>query len=201
MKNSWKNKILKNAILAYENNEVEKAIHFLKILANESVSTACRLLGLIYSVQSDTIYDEKYWNTRFITSLKKEAQGGDIDALFKLANLYQHGDLVTQNEKKAQCFFLKAATNGHTIAQFHLAMLYKHGFCSLPINDNAYQYWLKIAADNAHPEAMYYHGLELIRQKRYSEAEVFIYHANQKGFWLAEDYINKFLTPSQIIPH
>jgi TPR repeat protein len=77
------------------------------------------------------------------------AENGDIDAQYKLGNMYETGDGVNSDVEKAFKWYKKAADNGQSDACFRLGMMYSDG--SVPSNSmqEALLYF-KRAAESGH---------------------------------------------------
>ena len=52
---------------------------------------------------------------------------GNIDAQYNLGVLYENGDGVTKDNKKALKWYTRAAEGGHYLAQFELGLMYENG--------------------------------------------------------------------------
>ncbi|MBU2714015.1 tetratricopeptide repeat protein [Zooshikella harenae] len=181
--------VLDKAKSAYESNDIENAIALFTYLAQKGVAKACQYLGIIYSFGDGVLKDEvraKEWKSMLIEILQTQANEGDNHAAYELANHYLHGDFVSRNEAQAKRHLFNAANLNHAGAQFQLAMLYKVGSSCCAVDHDLYRYWLMKAAYNLHPEAMYYHGMELMKSNKTNESEWFIEGARRKGFWLAD---------------
>lgn len=62
-----------------------------------------------------------------IDALTEKAKAGDIIAQFELGVIYDFGQGVKQNNKKALKWYRKAAVQGNLSAQFNLGTMYKNG--------------------------------------------------------------------------
>jgi len=90
--------------------------------------------------------------TQCHAGLQKEADAGNADAQFKLAQLHVSGLIegpkdqpYKTNRKKAREYFEKAAQQGHARAQFRLALVYKIGLTENPDYKKTIE-WLAKAA-------------------------------------------------------
>ena len=98
-----------------------------------------------------------------IDALKKQAESGDVNAQFTLANTYYFGEVVPQDFGQAAVWYRKAADQGNTNAQFSLGMMYVEGQ-GVEEDDSQAAIWLRKAADQGNPFAqcllgdMYYSG-------------------------------------------
>lgn len=103
-------------------------------------------LALIYEQNSEkdaTAKDEA------IKLLQKSAQSNDVEAMFKLAQIYEKGFKNLPDIDSAERWYLNAAIKNHEQAQFALAN----------ILDRSQNYsealkWYKKSAENGNPEAM-----------------------------------------------
>jgi len=89
-----------------------------------------------------------------LNELEYAAKSGDADSQFNLGWRYRKGDGVTQDDREAAYWYLKAANQGHPMALNNLGMFYMNGLgdCG-PDMDEAYRYY-KAAADKGHKLAM-----------------------------------------------
>ena len=87
-----------------------------------------------------------------IDALKKQAESGDVNAQFTLANTYYFGEVVPQDFGQAAVWYRKAADQGNTNAQFSLGMMYVEGQ-GVEEDDSQAAIWLRKAADQGNPFA------------------------------------------------
>ena len=64
---------------------------------------------------------------RDMGELKKEAEGGKVEAQFELGFAYFFGDGVPESSPEAAKWFVKAADQGHPLAQAYLGLQYFFG--------------------------------------------------------------------------
>lgn len=92
-----------------------------------------------------------------IRSLQAAATGGDTEAAYQLALVYQSGQGVPVDQRKAQQLLERAAKSGHAYAQYALALLYRQ--LGEPTYIQPSVQWQQKAAQQGHVEAMYGLGL------------------------------------------
>lgn len=92
-----------------------------------------------------------------IVPLRKEADAGDPDAQFLLAEAYLAGgdpNVLPRDDEQAVHFYQKAADQDHPEAQAKLGELYWGGNCGLPKDVTKAAYWYRRAERNGHHEAL-----------------------------------------------
>jgi len=90
-----------------------------------------------------------------VNELKKKAEGGDPEAQFYLAMMYDRGDEVPKSYTESGRWYLKAAQQGVAEAQFQLAVrYYEHGKKAKENYVTAFQWFFK-AANQGIAEAQY----------------------------------------------
>lgn len=78
------------------------------------------LLGSVFAVSAETSVSE-------IETLRREAMNGDVDAAFRLGEVYEYGDGVQSDRMLAVCYYLTAAQNGNEQAMARVrALNYQH---------------------------------------------------------------------------
>ena len=119
------------------------------------VLTVFFVMGFISACSVQQVKDEL--NHGEISSFISKAEQGDADAQYNLAYMYDTGDGVPQDHKKAVYWCTKAAEQGHTDAQYNLAYMYEYG-------EGVHQdykeaiYWYTKAAEQGHPIAQFILG-------------------------------------------
>ena len=83
--------------------------------------------------------------------LQRAAAQGYAPALFELANLYENGTYVKQDNAKAVSFYEQAAKQGHLDSQYNLGLLYLR----IIKDTDKGRYWLEQAAKQQDAEAQY----------------------------------------------
>jgi len=92
-----------------------------------------------------------------IVPLRKEAEAGDPDAQFLLAEAYLIGgdpNVLPRDYEQAVHFYQKAADQDHPEAQAKLGELYWGGNCGLPKDAAKAAHWYRLAEKNGHHEAL-----------------------------------------------
>lgn len=98
-----------------------------------------------------------------LRDLRVMADGGDMQAVMVLGNLYYRGEEVKQDLPMAIEWFLKAASAGHVEAQYAMGMIYYRGE-GVDRDSRRAAGWLKKAAAQGHVKAqvllaqIYYNG-------------------------------------------
>lgn len=88
------------------------------------------------------------------------ADSGNTTALINLANLFQQGQGVTEDQRRALSYVKRAAKLGDRRAQYELGMAYESGIVIDRDIDQA-AYWLKKSADNGSPDGQFAYGVML----------------------------------------
>lgn len=102
----------------------QKAVDLYKEAYQRGVNEACYSLGRIYEKQE---YGFCNSTESFIWFLKG-ANGGDVDAQFRVADCYEQGIGTTKDINTAMYWWKIAANNGHNLSAFHYGRyLYEHG--------------------------------------------------------------------------
>lgn len=92
-----------------------------------------------------------------IVPLRKEADAGNPDAQYLLAEAYLVGgdpNVLPRDHEQAVNFYQKAADQDHPEAQAKLGELYWGGNCGLPKDVTKAAYWYRRAERNGHHEAL-----------------------------------------------
>ena len=109
-------------------------------------------LVLTFPVQADSTLD-----------ITKKAKQGDSEAQYNLALMYDNGDGIPKNEKKALHWYLESAKQGDSEAQLKLALMYIEGD-GTPKNEKKALHWFTESAKQGDSAAqyslalMYYNG-------------------------------------------
>jgi TPR repeat protein len=88
------------------------------------------------------------------------AERGNTTALINLANLFQQGKGVTEDQRQALDYVRQAAQLGDSRAQYELAIEYEKGVLLARDLDQA-ELWLKRAAEQDNEDAQYAYGILL----------------------------------------
>lgn len=96
-------------------------------------------------------------NARRLRMIEKQAEADDVEAQYKLGNMYLTGTGTPVDLKQAEQWLSRAAKKGHTKAQFKLGHL--HYVALAEDGDlNAARDWFNKAAESNYPPAYYYLG-------------------------------------------
>ena len=97
------------ALIAYLNDQYERAIDYLEVSANEGHAQAKYLLGTMYLTGLGAEKDE-YTGFKWC---KEAAEAGVVDAQFQVGLLYYEGEGTTEDEEEAMKWLSLAADAGH----------------------------------------------------------------------------------------
>lgn len=140
-----------NAVLAFENEDFPAALKEFQPLAKTGNVRAMAYMGRIYDEGLEQPQEAAAW-------FLKAAQKGDAEARTRLAEMYQSGEGVPQNEVLALEWYAKAAAQGDDDAQLALGQHAEHVLVDMA----AAQAWYEKAAAQNNAEAQYHLGLILI---------------------------------------
>ncbi|EEO27765.2 hypothetical protein OFAG_00918 [Oxalobacter formigenes HOxBLS] len=85
--------------------------------------------------------------------LKNEAEKGDAQAQYYLAEIYEEGKSVKQDNEKALYWYRQSAEKNHALAEYKLAEAFRHGKLGLKSDrKEAFKWYLK-AAENGNAAA------------------------------------------------
>ncbi len=88
-----------------------------------------------------------------IAQLRQQAEAGDAQAQFQLAESYYRGEGTARNYAQALKWYRTAAENGHAKAQYQMGYLHQHGPAMVDKDDSkAFEWYLK-AAKQGHVSA------------------------------------------------
>ena len=90
---------------------------------------------------------------QIIDNLKRDAESGDISAMWKLATLYYNGDEIEYDPSMVCYWLTEAAERGHVSAQYDLGLLYKGDLSTYFYDEDKAGYWFSIASQNGDEEA------------------------------------------------
>jgi len=96
-------------------------------------------------------YDDNL-SSEDITALRANAQKGDPEAQFNLAEAYLKGDGVRQSEREAARWYYKSAMQGYVEAQVAMGFAYRGGG-GLPMDKVLSYMWFDLAAKNGDDRA------------------------------------------------
>ncbi len=128
----------------------------------------CFSAPLSYGAEGLVLLLERRGN---LTASQLEVLGkqGDVNAQYKLGDMYLRGKGVERDLQKSIGWYEAAAKQGHVEAPVNLAAIYHNEEDGIPKDLRKALKWLKAAAREGHPEAqnrigyMYYHGEEGLR--------------------------------------
>jgi len=150
------------------------------------------IFPIITSAQTiGTITHDYVWQDRFKNTLV-EAKRGDINAQFKLGEMYEKGRGTPINVKRALKWYHKAASKFHLMSRYRLGYLYYNGIGVQVDKTKAYNF-LKIPAQNGNIRAQYYLGRLFSSgegvEKNAVTALSWYRRASLGGFYLAKKYL------------
>jgi uncharacterized protein len=130
-----------DAAAAYKARDYQKAFRLLKPHAEQGLSYAQTMIGLMYGDGNGVPQD----HAKAVHWFTKAAKQGMVEAQFNLGLKYLKGYGVSQDHAKAFHWLTKAAKQGQATAQTMLGGMYAQGL-GIP-EDHARAYaWLSIAA-------------------------------------------------------
>ena len=173
--------------------------------------TLATLLSLLIPLQSWGADlrkgEEAYMIGDYATALKEWtpfAEQGDLDAQFKLANMYRTGIGVSQDYKTAVELYNPPAENGNALAQYNLGIMHSFGLGVLQDYETALK-WYILSAEQGNTFAqynigrLYYLGHGVKQDMIY--AHMWTNLASLNGFAMSTNLrglITEQMTPSQI---
>lgn len=188
-------KLLEEAIIHYESDEMESAVAKFRQLAKLNNEEAYLYLSLIYKDGDGVIRDElesKRLKKKYVQIVNEKASEGDIKYKLKYAYILQYGDGIDSDENQAIKLLKELASEGLAEAQFHLYTIYQHGFCGQNVDFSVAEYWLDLAFESNWPEAIYIKSLQLLSDDRNStEAVALLKKSADLGFFPAEELLNE----------
>ena len=137
----------------YEKNE-EEAIKYYKIVAedgdaeNDFERSSCYFLGLIME-DNETEEDD----IEAVSWYEKAIQKGSLGAANNLALMYEYGEGVTKDYKKAMELFKQAADGGNSTAMINIGYNYEFGECGQKMDLKKALKWYKKAEKNDDDDA------------------------------------------------
>ncbi|MDE6792342.1 MAG: hypothetical protein K2J48_04595, partial [Muribaculaceae bacterium] len=126
------------AIIAiFHLGEQETAINLLSKMADDNNPEA---LGMLAEIENDKKNFQKAANL-----FERAASLGNVDAMFNIALLYEHGDRIPQNIYKALMWYRAAAEKGDAKSMVNLGSLLEDGPEEIQNHKEAFQWFLKAA--------------------------------------------------------
>lgn len=192
----------KDAMIAYENREFEKAAEIFQTLADAGNLMAKLNLGRMYQMGRGVPAS----GLKAVSLYEEVAKEGDLEALVALAGLYQYGEPdVPQDTEKALQYYLKAAGQGSEEAQIEIGRMYQDGSGSLQADRAEADKWLYMAAQQGGEEGLseYADWIDKRKGSERNAVEVYVYTALavQKGAVEMESRLAELkaeLTPDQL---
>ena len=127
----------------------KQAIFWLKKAADKDNVNALCLLAMLSESGYFPLSQEA-----LISLWLKAAEGGVVDAIFRMGRIYEEGKLVEINLDEAEKWYRKADDLGHPEAMYRLKLMRQTHFP----DDNFEEAvkWMKAAAERKHPEAQFF---------------------------------------------
>jgi uncharacterized protein len=122
--------------------------------------------------------------------------------MINLANMFQQGQGVTEDQRHALTYVEKAAELGDKRAQYELGMAYESGIV-LKRNIEQAAYWLKKSAENGSPDGQFSYGVLLAtvpdKETKTGNKQVSAANKERAVFWLKEAHKNGHLEAKDYI--
>ena len=109
------------------------------------------LLGSTGANKGESAYQDGDFKTAFREFLELAGEG-DMNAQFRLGNMYQKGQGVTKNQPEAAKWFRQAADRGHGEAQYVLALMHIRGEGVSQDNVRAH-FWFSVSSAGGYTKA------------------------------------------------
>ena len=120
-------------------------------------------------------YNETESNENNFKNCQAEAEKGDADAQYELANIYNSGQIGDKDPEKAVFWYRKSAEQDNDLAQYSLGVMSEFGMGGLAQSEQDAKKWYQLAADNGNYFAQNKLGL-IQPQKGKHESSVTVYH-------------------------
>lgn len=159
----------------------EKGEKYIKKAADNGNAQAQYLYsGIVLGVGHNQTEHSKEQLLEAASWIEKSAEGGFLEAIITLANMYADGKILKRDRKKSEAYFLKAAEMGHIESQVTIAGIY-----DLSIDyDRAIGYaWYKVAEHNGNEYAI------KASEKLFNELST---EDKERAIHKADEYINKY---------
>jgi len=130
------------------------------------------------------------------------AEKGNTTAMINLANMFQQGQGVTENQRHALSYVEEAAQLGDKRAQYELGTAYESG---ITLNRNIEQaaYWLKKSAENGSPDGQFAYAVLLAtvpdEESKTGDKQVSAANKERAICWLKEAHKNGHLEAKDYI--
>lgn len=147
----------------------------------------CLFSGSVFAAESRT------------QTIIEKAEQGDVSAQLELGWLYQYGEGVEKDIRKALEWYEKAAKQGSSQAQVNIAVIYDEGV-DVPENNELAIEWYKKAAGQGHDTALLNLGVNYWKgegvEQNYEEAwnllnRVRMTARNKKAQWAARGALDR----------
>lgn len=130
-----------------------------------------------------------------LDQVEKRAANGDAQSQYLLGRVYQKGEIVRQDHRKAAEYFAKAAEQDHAEAEYQLACCYYAGLGVEPDKVKARMH-LIAAADHGSVEAQYHLAGTYARgrggvKRNYRKAAFWYARAADQGHAGAKEHLEK----------
>ena len=141
----------------------------------------------------------------------ERAETGNLDAQFKLGQMYEHGECVAVDMQAAAKWSRQAADSGHAGAQKVLGFMYAGGV-GLEEDTKQAVYWFRKAAEQGHPEAQVGLGIAYLRgvgvpqdldeatrwlrrsaEQGFARGQFNLGHSYETGQGVPQDYVQAYM--------
>lgn len=135
------------------NRDRVQALKWYKLSAKNAFLPAQYELGnILFRMGSRNLQESKRWQG--IDWLSKAAEGNYLDAQLRLAKIYEEGNKVNKNFRKAAHWYAKAAAQGNAASQTKIAHYYRQGRGVKRNIDKAIE-WYTLAGQQGDSEALF----------------------------------------------
>ncbi len=124
-------------------------------------------------------YDESVSNDTNFRNCQSEAEKGDADAQYELANMYNSDQSGDKESEQAVFWYQKSAEQNNDLAQYSLGVMAEFGLGGLVKSEQDAESWYQLAADNGNYFAQNKLGL-IQPQKGEHKSSVTVYHDDSK---------------------
>ncbi|MGE0736451.1 MAG: tetratricopeptide repeat protein [Alphaproteobacteria bacterium] len=174
-------KILADGKAAFEKGDIDEAHAILKPLGDENNLEAAYWLGETLLVGGKRLKkDEKL----AVGWFNKAAEGGHVDAMFKLGRMYFSGEGAERDETRGVALFRQAADKGHRDSTVLMGVMYVNGTV-VPKSDKDARDWFEKAIRLGSVQAMIFLSDNLVTSTEiphdYRRAYMWLEVARAKG--------------------
>ncbi len=128
--------------LHHQDKNSDHSFYYLKKAAESDMPIALYDLAVLISAHPELINNEHHYILKILT---KAHQLGNENASFEIAKMYDMGNAITQDYKKAFFWYEKSAISGNSRAMYNLASMYTSGD-GVDVSIPKATYWLKKSA-------------------------------------------------------